>query len=116
MRGQGYEEVGMADEVVVLITAASDSEAAKIAQSLVEEHLAACANIVSGVRSLFFWDGKTRDERETLLICKSRLPLVSKIIQKVKSLHSYSVPEIIALPIIAGSPDYLAWVRETTKE
>ena len=106
----------MADEIVVLITAASDSEAAKIAQALVEEHLAACANIVPGVRSLFFWDGKTQDERETLLICKSRSALMSKIIQRVRSLHSYSVPEIIALPIIAGSPDYLEWVRETTKE
>jgi periplasmic divalent cation tolerance protein len=105
----------MADEVIVLITTASDSEAAKIAQSLVDEHLAACANIVSGVRSIFFWDGKTQDERETLLVCKSRLPLMNKIIQKVKSLHSYSVPEIIAVPIVAGSPDYLAWVRETTK-
>jgi periplasmic divalent cation tolerance protein len=106
----------MAHEVIVLITAASDSEAAKIAQSLVEEHLAACVNILPGVRSLFFWDGKTRDERETLLICKSRSPLMNKIIQRVRSLHSYSVPEIIALPIIAGPPDYLEWVGEMTKE
>jgi periplasmic divalent cation tolerance protein len=105
----------MADEIIVLITTASENEAEKIARSLVDEHLAACANIVPGVRSLFFWDGKTQDERETLLICKSRLPLMSKIVQQVKALHSYSVPEIIALPIIAGSPDYLAWVRETTK-
>jgi periplasmic divalent cation tolerance protein len=105
----------MADEIIVLITTASDSEAEKIARSLVDGRLAACANIVPGVRSLFFWDGKTQDERETLLICKSRLPLMNKITQQVKALHSYSVPEIIALPIIAGSPDYLAWVRETTK-
>ncbi len=106
----------MADEVIVLITTSSDSEAAKIARSLVDGHLAACANIVPGVSSLFFWDGKTQGEQETLLICKSRLPLMNKIIQMVQSLHSYSVPEIVALPIIAGSPDYLAWVRETTKE
>jgi periplasmic divalent cation tolerance protein len=105
----------MADEIIVLITTASDREAEKIARSLVDGRLAACANIVPGVRSLFFWDGKTQDERETLLICKSRLPLMNKITQQVKALHSYSVPEIIALPIIAGSPDYLAWVRETTK-
>ncbi len=105
----------MADEIIVLITTASDSEAEKIARSLVDGRLVACANIVPGVRSLFFWDGKTQDERETLLICKSRLPLMNKIVQQVKALHSYSVPEIIALPIIAGSPDYLAWVRETTK-
>ncbi len=105
----------MADEIIVLITTSSDSEAEKIARSLVDEQLAACANIVPGMRSLFFWDGKIQDERETLLICKSRSPLMNKIIGKVKALHSYSVPEIIALPIIAGSPDYLAWVRETTK-
>ena len=116
MGGAGDEEVGMGDEVIVLITAASDSEAEKIARALVGERLAACANIVPGVRSLFFWEGKTQDERETLMICKSTLSLMSKIIQRVRTLHSYSVPEIVALPIIAGSPEYLAWVRETTKE
>ena len=106
----------MADEIIVLITASSDSEAEKIARSLVDGRLVACANIVTGMRSLFFWDGKTQDEWETLLICKSRLPLMDKITRQVKELHSYSVPEIIALPIVAGSPEYLAWVRETTKE
>ena len=103
----------MGDEVVVLITASSADEAAKIGRVLVEERLVACANIVGGVRSLFFWDGKTRDDQETLMICKSRSPLMDRIIDRVKQLHSYSVPEIIALPIIAGSKDYLDWVNET---
>lgn len=106
----------MADEIVILITASSDDEAAKIASSLVQEHLAACVNIVSSVRSFFFWQGKTQDERESLLICKSRLLHMDRIIQRVKSLHSYTVPEIIALPIISGSADYLEWVKETTSK
>ncbi len=105
----------MAEEIIVLITASSDEEAATIAETLVSEHFAACVNIVSGVRSLFFWEGKTQDASETLLICKSRLPLLEKLISRVRSLHSYAVPEVIALPIIAGSRDYLDWVRENTK-
>jgi periplasmic divalent cation tolerance protein len=103
----------MGDEVVVLITAGSADEAAKIGRALVEEHLAACANIVGGVRSLFFWDGRTQDEQETLIICKSRAVLMDRIVGRVKQLHSYTVPEIIALPIVAGSQEYLDWVNAT---
>lgn len=106
----------MADEIVVLITASSKDEAQKIAKTLVEERIVACANIVPEIRSFFFWEGKTQDEGETLLICKSRLPLMDGIVQRVKSLHSYTVPEIIALPVVAGSGDYLKWINETTKE
>lgn len=106
----------MGDEIVVLITASSGDEAALIGKALVDGGFAACANIVPEVRSLFFWEGKTQDERETLLIVKSRLPLMEKLVEKVRSLHSYTVPEIIALPIVAGSRDYLAWLQETTKE
>ena len=105
----------MAEEIIALITAGSDEEATTIARALVDEHLAACVNIVPEVRSLFFWEGKTQDAREVLLICKSRRPLLDELINRVKSLHSYSVPEIIALPIVAGSRDYLEWVRESTK-
>jgi periplasmic divalent cation tolerance protein len=104
----------MADEIVVLITAASSEEAGKIGTILVEEHLVACVNIVPAVRSLFFWENKTQDQLEVLLISKSRLPLMDKIVSRVKSLHSYSVPEVVALPIIAGSHDYLDWVRQST--
>jgi periplasmic divalent cation tolerance protein len=106
----------MAGEIIVLITASSEGEAAKIGSALVDERLAACVNIVSGVRSLFSWEGKTRDEGEILLICKSRQPLLDRIVARVKSLHSYTVPEIIALPVIGGSADYLSWMRDATKE
>jgi periplasmic divalent cation tolerance protein len=106
----------MTDGIIVLITAGSEEEAAVLAKALVNEHLAACVNIVPAVSSFFFWEGKTRDAREALLICKSRLPLMRQIIDLVKSLHSYSVPEIIALPIVAGSSEYLDWVKESTRD
>ena len=106
----------MAGEIIVLITAGSGEEAATIARALVDEHIAACVNVVPEVRSLFFWEGKTQDAREALLICKSRQPLLENLISRVKSLHSYAVPEVLALPIIAGSRDYLDWLRESTKE
>lgn len=104
----------MADEIVIFITASSEDEAVKIASSLVQEHLVACANIVPKVRSLFFWHGGIQDEQESLLICKGRLFHMDRIIRRVKSLHSYTVPEIIALPIISGSSEYLEWVKEAT--
>ena len=106
----------MGDEILVLITASSGEEAAKIAKALVDERIVACVNIVSEVRSLFFWEGKTQDARESLLICKSRQPLMEKLVNRVKALHSYSVPEILALPVIAGSRDYLDWIKETVRE
>jgi len=105
----------MAGEVIVLITVSSADEATKIGTALVNEHLAACVNVVPEIRSLFFWEGKTRDEYETLLICKSRQELLDKLILRVKSLHSYAVPEILALPIVGGSSDYITWMWEATK-
>jgi periplasmic divalent cation tolerance protein len=106
----------MTGEIIVLITASSEGEAEKIGSALVNEHLAACVNIVPGVRSLFFWEGKTQNERELLLICKSRQSLLDRIIARVKALHSYAVPEVIALPVVGGSGDYLDWVRKETRE
>jgi periplasmic divalent cation tolerance protein len=106
----------MADEIIVLITAASKEEASRIGTALVNEHIAACVNIVPQVRSLFFWEGKIQDESELLLIAKSRQPLLERLIARVRALHSYSVPEVIALPIIGGSSQYLSWLRESTQE
>jgi periplasmic divalent cation tolerance protein len=106
----------MGDELIALITASNRDEAARIGAILVEERLAACVNVVPEVQSLFFWEGKARDEREALLIVKSRMPLWERLVARVTSVHSYTVPEIIALPIIAGSRDYLDWLRESTRE
>lgn len=106
----------MGNEIIVLITTSTGDEAAKIGTALVEGHLAACVNILPEVRSLFCWEGKLRDKRETLLICKSTLPHMTQIVARVKSLHSYDVPEVIALPIVAGMREYLDWVKDTMKE
>jgi periplasmic divalent cation tolerance protein len=104
----------MGDEIIVLVTASSQDEAAKIGSALVDEHLAACVNIIPEIHSLFFWEGRTQDARETLLICKSRRQLLETLILRVKGLHSYTVPEILALPVVGGSPEYLSWLREST--
>lgn len=100
--------------IVILITASSMEEGEKIASSLVEHHMVACVNIVPSVKSVFFWEGKTARESEVLLIVKSRKVLLSKIVDLVKKIHSYKVPEIIALPVIGGSEEYLKWVEEST--
>lgn len=105
----------MAEEIVILITVGSPDEAATIARTLVDEHLAACVNIIPSVRSFFFWEGRTQDAAEALMICKSRMPLMDAVIARVKTLHTYAVPEIIALPVAAGLPSYLAWVKDATK-
>jgi periplasmic divalent cation tolerance protein len=100
--------------VVILITAATMEEAERIAGVLVSEKLAACVNIFPGIRSIFVWEGKRSQETEVLLMAKGRMGQWDRVVQRVKELHSYQVPEIIALPVLAGSEDYLAWVRENT--
>lgn len=99
---------------MILITAGSAEEGENIAESLVNNHLAACVNIIPSVKSVFFWDGKTDKVSEVLLIAKSKRQLLEKIISQVKTLHSYTVPEIIALPLIGGAEDYLQWIDENT--
>jgi periplasmic divalent cation tolerance protein len=100
--------------VVLYVTASSREEAEKIAANLVETKLAACCNIVQGVNSIYFWDGKVNNDNEALMIIKSRESLIERIASRVKELHSYKVPEVIALPIVGGSSDYIKWVLEST--
>jgi periplasmic divalent cation tolerance protein len=104
----------MSDSLVVLVTCGSEEEGLKIAHALVEERLAACVNLVSPIRSIYRWEGKIWDEKEWLLIIKTQTVRVEDLEKRVKSLHSYSVPEIIALPIEKGSSSYLNWVKEMT--
>ena len=101
--------------VVVFITAKDMDEADKIALGLVQEKLVACVNIVKGVQSVFNWESKTEYCEETLLICKSKQEAFEGILAKVKELHSYSCPEVIAIPIVAGNPEYIKWVNESVR-
>jgi len=99
-----------ADKLVVLITASSEEEARKIADALVTGKKAACVNIVPRVDSLFCWQDKIESARESLLLVKTRASLFPEIVSLVKEIHSYEVPEIIAVPVVAGSEDYLNWL------
>lgn len=101
--------------IVVLVTASSKEEANKIAQGLLEEKLAACVNILTGLESRFWWQGKIDSATEVLLVIKTRKTLFNKLAKKVKGLHSYTVPEIIALPIINGNKAYLDWINDCTR-
>jgi len=105
----------MSELIIVLVTCSSEEEAVKISKALVEDRLAACVNLISPVRSIYRWEGKIWDEREWLLMIKTRKERFKEIKTKVKALHSYSVPEIIALPIIEGSSSYLGWLLEMTQ-
>jgi periplasmic divalent cation tolerance protein len=99
---------------VVFITCKDTQEAERIAESIVLERLAACANIVPGAVSIFFWEDKLCKESEVLLVIKTRSELYQRLQERIIALHSYKVPEIISLPIREGNPDYLEWVRDST--
>ena len=96
--------------IIVLATTNSKQEAENIAQKLLEQKLIACANIVGPISSHFHWDGKVEQAEEFLVLMKSRSDLFEEISETVGKLHSYEVPEIIALPIMAGSKAYLDWL------
>ena len=99
--------------LVVLTTVASADEGEAIARALVQERLAACVNVVRGVRSFFFWEGRLQEDDETLLLVKTRRERYGELEARIRSLHSYSVPEILALAVEAGLPAYVEWVRES---
>jgi len=99
--------------VVVLITFPSLSEAKNIARSLVEKKLVACANIVDNISSIYWWEGKVEESREVLMIAKTVRAKIAKLIDEVRKLHSYEVPEIIVLPIVEGFEKYLQWIDES---
>jgi periplasmic divalent cation tolerance protein len=104
----------MTDKIVVLVTCGSAKEARRIADSLVEHGLAACVNIVEvPVKSVYRWKGKVESAREVLLLVKSARKQFAGLERAIKKLHSYDVPEIIALPIAEGSREYLAWIAES---
>jgi periplasmic divalent cation tolerance protein len=99
---------------VVFVTTPNEESAAAIGRTLVQERLAACANLVGPIRSIYRWQDNVEDAAEYLLIIKTRSSLCAQLEKRVKELHSYEVPEIIAVKIDRGSPPYLAWVHEST--
>jgi periplasmic divalent cation tolerance protein len=104
----------MTDYIVVFVTCASEKEGEEIAQALVQEKLAACVNIVPGLKSVFHWKGKISAEEEVLLMIKTKDELFEKLKKRVIDLHSYEVPEVIALGILAGNEKYLDWLKKET--
>jgi periplasmic divalent cation tolerance protein len=101
--------------IIVLATTANKAEAEKIAQTLLKERLIACANIINPVTSFFFWSGKIDKTEECLMVMKSRRDLFAELAECLKGLHSYEVPEVLAIPIVEGSAAYLAWMGEMLK-
>lgn len=97
----------------VFVTCASEKEARRITKRLLDEKLIACANVINGVKSIFRWKGKINTARESLIIMKTESGKLKNIEKTVKMLHSYEVPEIVALPLVWGSGDYLKWLGES---
>jgi periplasmic divalent cation tolerance protein len=99
---------------LVYMTVESKAQALSIGRSLVEERLAACVNVIEGMNSIYRWEGKIEEADEVVLIAKTRRARLDQLIARVKALHGYDCPCIVALPIVKGNPDYLAWIdRET---
>jgi periplasmic divalent cation tolerance protein len=98
------------EPIVVLMTAASAEEATQIADMLVSRHLAACVQILSEMQSIYVWKGEVQREPEVLLIAKSTRANFDALEREVRAIHSYETPEIVALPIVAGSEAYLKWL------
>ncbi len=100
---------------IVLVTCASIAEARRVGRSAVEKKLAACANIVNGVESIYRWKGRVERAREVLVVMKTTVRRLRELEREVNRVHSYDVPEFIVLPIVAGSREYLKWVKENAR-
>lgn len=96
------------------VTAANGDEARKIGEALVQERLVACANIFAPIASIYWWEGRVRRDSEAVLIAKTRVELVARVVARVKALHSYAVPCVVSLPIEQGNPDFLRWIEAET--
>ncbi len=101
----------MTGEIVILCTSASEEEAERIARHLLEERVAACVNVLPVHRSYYWWEGAIQSSAEYLLLIKSTATLFPAVEQAIRRMHSYEVPEVLALPVLGGSADYLTWLR-----
>ena len=98
----------------IYVTASSSEEAKKIARKVIDERLAACANILSNISSVYLWEDEVQEENEAALVLKTRSELITALTDRIKELHSYDCPCITALDIVDGNADYIAWIREQT--
>ncbi len=115
---KGLRGPGMAESsgfILVFSTSPSASEAGRVGRTVVEERLAACCNMVEGVRSIYWWKGEVCEEGEVLSVFKTRKELFEPLKKRIKALHSYEVPEIIMLEISEGLPEYLDWIDAETR-
>ena len=99
----------------IYVTAANPEQAKAIGEALVQERLAACANVLAPVSSIYWWQGQVQHDTEAVLIAKTEAALVERVIARVKALHSYTVPCVVSLPIEAGNPDFLKWIADETR-
>lgn len=104
----------MDDRVVLYVTCGGREEAMKIGRALVEERLAACANVLSPHTAIYRWEGKMQEDAEVGLLLKTRRALIERATARVKELHSYTVPCVVALPVVGGNADFLAWIGQET--
>lgn len=102
------------EHIVVFITAPTEEEAGNIAGKIIEEKLAGCVNIIKNIRSIYMWKGKIEDDAEVLMVVKTRRELFERLKDRVREIHSYDVPEIIAVPVQEGSESYLKWLNDVT--
>ncbi len=103
------------DFVWIYVTASSRDEALAIGRELVRGRLAACANVIDGLTSVYWWEGDVHEDPEAALVVKTRAGMVDAVTARVKELHSYTCPCVVALPILGGNPDFLAWIRDETR-
>lgn len=105
----------MSEARFIYITTGDEAEARKIGEALVRDRLVACANVLPPIRSFYWWEGEVQDDTEAVLVAKSTADRVDGIVERVKALHSYTVPCVVALPIDAGNPAFLDWIGEETR-
>ena len=104
------------EPVLLYVTAATMESARKMARIAVEERLAACANLLEGMTAIYRWNGALQEEREVVLLLKTTADRQEALIARLRELHDYDIPCIVALPIVAGNPDFLRWIWEETQE
>ncbi len=106
----------MTDKIVIFSTCPSSEEAEKVARGLLEKRLAACVTLIPGARSIYRWEGKIEEAAEYVLLIKSRRSLFAALKEELGAMHSYEVPEILALPVVEGSPAYIDWIDKELKD